>query len=198
MIVISQCGTQQAPVLILFTRYYPVWGHHTFVDQCRLFKPPMCNKLQSTGGGVEYQTIFIHVKLVVWLHIFFPISPYIETSSAYFQLIHTIPLTASLPLTSNPRGPLSRSDWSTAWDTFTTSCFSSFTAYKATLQNSSFTTVVNRNWDARNPSPCCRGTACRNGSKQSTDVVSEAAAVHFSKLLFNYRNTGSEVTKEFL
>lgn len=93
---------------------------------------------------------------------FFPISSYTETSSADFQLIHTNPLTALLPLTSNHRGPLSRSDWSTAWKTFTTSSFSSFTAYKAikarpsTLQNNSFTTVVNRNWDACNPSPCCR------------------------------------------
>lgn len=46
MIVIVQCETQQAPVLTLFTSYYPVWGHHTIVDQCRLFKPPMSNKFQ--------------------------------------------------------------------------------------------------------------------------------------------------------
>lgn len=197
MIIIVQCGTQQAPVLTLFTCYYPVWGHHCWGSMSSFQAPDVqLVSIHRWWCGIS-DCIYPHKTSGMTVHIFFPISPYTETSSAHFQLIHMIPLTALLPLTSNHRGPLSRSDWSTALETFTTSSFSSFTAYKAikarpsTLQNSSFTTVVNRKWDACSPSPCCKTWSLA----QHAEI---AAYMHFSKLLFNYRNTGSEVTKEFL
>lgn len=73
------------------------------------------------------------------VHIF-PISSYTETSS--FPAHTQDPSHCFIAFNQQSRGPLSRSDWSTAWETFTTSSFSSFTAYKAikarpsTLENS--------------------------------------------------------------
>lgn len=142
----------------LIAGWYPIWYQDIVVDLCCLLKTPICNKFKSTGGSAEYQNIFNNLKPVVWLYnnIFSLPILQISTPVVHSQHIHITPLTALFFIPAFTQDHY-RSYCITAWKTFTTSSFSPFTACKAikasfsTQQNSSFTTVVNRN--AHNHSP---------------------------------------------